>query len=173
MKRFMFIALMFLTFSNVYAGRKMGMINLCNEYLRDKITVTWEYMHEDVVNAAMEREREGGYYATWDQDIGGAVVDCDIPRERNVAVIKPGETFELICYYIHWTDVDKVKGIPLMKQLRSIYKKLEIRFPDGSVITLDTIGACMARKWTDVDICFYIHIWHPKDTVMWKPVEEI
>lgn len=171
MKRFMFIALMFLTFSNVYAGRKRGTVNLCNLDFFDEITVTWEYVHEDAVQVSFE---ERGY-ASWSQDIGGAVVDCVFfsreRNERNFAVIKPGEKFCLIGYYIHWRDVNTVETIPLIKQLRSIYKKLEIRFPDGSIITLDTVGTCMARKWAGAG--FDIQICHPKYTVMWKPVEEI
>lgn len=174
MKRFMIVALMFLTITNIYAGRKMGIITLCNEYMRDDITVIWEYVHEDAVQASFE---ENGGYASWSQDIGGAVVDCIFfsreKDEKNIAVIKPGENFELISYYIHWRDVYVVDSIPLMKQLHLIYKTLEIHFPDGSIITLDTIGSCMVRKWADVDRCFYIHIWHPEYNVIWKPLEEI
>ena len=68
-------------------------------------------------------------------------------------------------------DVDVVDSIPLMKQLRSIYKTLEIRFPDGSVITLDTIGSYMARKFASAHFC--IQIWDPKYNMIWKPVKRI
>lgn len=168
MRRLALVLAGLLALANAHAGQKMGSIVLCNEDNFDDITVTWKYVHADAVKSNLTDIGN----ASWNQDIGGAVVRClDLEPERNTAVVRPGERFELIDYYIHWRDVDKVEGIPLMRQLRAIYRKLEIRFPDGAVITLDTIGECMARKW--VSSSYYIYICNPGHTVEWESVKEI